>query len=523
MRIPMFLCAAGLAAALAFAPSTASAQPVDAGFTYQGRLAEAGVAANGLFEFRFALYDVTTGGSPVSVVITRNITVQNGLFQTNLDFSSAAYAPGTKRFLQVDVRPAGSGGPYETLGARQEITATPFAVRTLIPQTFQETFNASLGADPAITTGGTPITIAGNNFFRPALSVANSAIEWGNASGFGALIGRSGGDLTRASAYVGVAGFGPTSGDVLLLGRTSGMNLPDFQPDATVWLGPGRNTSGLLQLFDQGTVRVDLDADVDNTNNPRLLLSANADSVTLAPGAPAANDRVILPNNSITAPEIADEPGVAEFYNPNTIGLLLNGLYSPVGTVTITAPAAGHVIVFASATLNVTHTTGTISDVDFALRRQGSINTPRVRRLTLASTLPSGSLYYLPVALQGTFSVAAGANTFEFAAARFSGGTGSIMLAQQVSLTAVFVPTTYGTISARPLPPNTDRFNTPRVPPMSPQDIAAERDRSMDADMARVLRELNQVQERLREIEAERAAEKSQRLGPAALGNGGAR
>lgn len=81
---PLLLTAAalsGLLAALnpAFAQGTA--------FTYQGRLNDAGLPANGLFDLRAALFTGSSGGGAFAGPITNSaVVVSNGLFAATLDF-----------------------------------------------------------------------------------------------------------------------------------------------------------------------------------------------------------------------------------------------------------------------------------------------------------------------------------------------------------------------------------------------------------------------------------------------------
>ena len=111
--------AVGVLAALA---STAQlqAQPLGTAFTYQGRLHDGGAPASGSFDFQLVLYDALVGGSQVGPIVTRDdVTVTNGLFTATLDFG-AVFA-GSKRFLEVGVRPGASTGAYTILSPRQEL------------------------------------------------------------------------------------------------------------------------------------------------------------------------------------------------------------------------------------------------------------------------------------------------------------------------------------------------------------------------------------------------------------------
>ena len=98
--------------------------PVAAGFTYQGRLTDGDAPARGLYDFEFTLYDALKDGTQFGPRVTQNdIEVTNGLFTVILDFG--AVFSGTKRWLQIGVRPAASDGEYVVLKPRQELTPAP--------------------------------------------------------------------------------------------------------------------------------------------------------------------------------------------------------------------------------------------------------------------------------------------------------------------------------------------------------------------------------------------------------------
>ena len=73
---------ATLVAVLALSTSAVSwAEPVGTAFTYQGRLIEGGLPADGDYDFQFALYPVPVSGLPVGPIIElQNEAVTNGLF-----------------------------------------------------------------------------------------------------------------------------------------------------------------------------------------------------------------------------------------------------------------------------------------------------------------------------------------------------------------------------------------------------------------------------------------------------------
>ena len=105
--------------------STAHAQIT--AFTYQGRLNSGGAAATGIFDVRFAIFDLSSGGAQQGNLLTNSATaVTNGLFTVALDFGNQF--PGANRWLEVGVRTNGSG-TFTTLAPRQPVTAAPYAIQ----------------------------------------------------------------------------------------------------------------------------------------------------------------------------------------------------------------------------------------------------------------------------------------------------------------------------------------------------------------------------------------------------------
>jgi hypothetical protein len=99
-------------------------------FTYQGRLTDGGNPANGNFDLQFALFDNATGGAQIGSTLTRSsVAASGGVFSVQLDFGVTAF-PGANRFLEISVRPS-VGGSFMTLSPRQQISSTPYAIRTL--------------------------------------------------------------------------------------------------------------------------------------------------------------------------------------------------------------------------------------------------------------------------------------------------------------------------------------------------------------------------------------------------------
>jgi hypothetical protein len=103
----------------------AHAAPLGTQFTYQGKLEDNGVPANGLYDFEFRLFDALLSGNPIGSPVTSNdIPVENGVFTVELNFGAFS---SEARWLAISVRPGASVGVYEALTPRQAITAAPVA------------------------------------------------------------------------------------------------------------------------------------------------------------------------------------------------------------------------------------------------------------------------------------------------------------------------------------------------------------------------------------------------------------
>jgi len=112
-------------------------------FIYQGRLTDGGTAANGNYDLQFVLWDSASGGAQIGSTLTLStVAVSNGVFTVSLDFGAGSFN-GANRFLEISARPVG-GGAFALLSPRQQVTATPYAIRSV---------NAAL-ADNATQLGG---------------------------------------------------------------------------------------------------------------------------------------------------------------------------------------------------------------------------------------------------------------------------------------------------------------------------------------------------------------------------------
>src|SRR5437879_10759326 len=148
-RYPFIL----LVVALTMGASTAFAQT--SSFTYQGRLTDGGTPANGNYDLQFALFDSLSGGAQVGSTQTLNtVAVSIGVFTVSLDFGANAFT-GANRFLEISARP--TGGSFTLLTPRQQVTSTPYAIRSANASSADTATNATNATNATTATNATQL------------------------------------------------------------------------------------------------------------------------------------------------------------------------------------------------------------------------------------------------------------------------------------------------------------------------------------------------------------------------------
>lgn len=110
------------------ARTPAQAAPLPTSFTYQGQLTEGDLPTDGLFDFRFTLFDVAEGGTAAApAVTTPAVILDQGVFSVAIDFGPGTAALWQQAaYLQIELRPTGEVD-FVTLTPRQPVTPTPQA------------------------------------------------------------------------------------------------------------------------------------------------------------------------------------------------------------------------------------------------------------------------------------------------------------------------------------------------------------------------------------------------------------
>lgn len=145
VSLPCLLLAGLLATALPLA-----AAPLGTAITYQGRLTDAGLPANGLYDIQVCLFDALVAGDELDCVDSDDVPVEGGLFTLELDFGPVFR--GDEAWLELRVRPGEDSGGYTTLAPRQAVRAAPEALHAQQADFATSAYSAQTVANNAITT-----------------------------------------------------------------------------------------------------------------------------------------------------------------------------------------------------------------------------------------------------------------------------------------------------------------------------------------------------------------------------------
>jgi hypothetical protein len=140
------------------------AAPVGTAFTYQGRLADGGKPANGLYDFSFGIWDALNGSSQLgSSFNTNSLLVTNGLFTVTLDFGNVF--DGNARWLAISVRTNGAPS-FSALTPRQPLMPQPHV---------SYASNAAAAASASLATGLSSQTVSNAGFPSGAVTAGKLA------------------------------------------------------------------------------------------------------------------------------------------------------------------------------------------------------------------------------------------------------------------------------------------------------------------------------------------------------------
>ncbi|HYG24859.1 MAG TPA: tail fiber domain-containing protein [Verrucomicrobiae bacterium] len=334
-------------------------------FTYQGQLNDGTSPASGIYDLRFTIHDLASGGGALGGAVTNSATsVNNGLFTVTLNFGAAPFN-GADRWLEIGVRTNG-GGAFTTLSPRQAITATPYSIQSANASTAAtvsgsvsvtqlagtilsnnigaESITTSMLAPGAVTTGAIAdgaVTAAkmviDSNWFA-ALTIANPtpAIQ----DQFGSSLAVVGNDRVLIGAYQDdTGGFDAGAAYLFNLNGTLSTTFTNPTPAEGDYFGyavaPVGNDRVLIGAYQDDTSGMDAGIAYLFSTNGSLLM--NVTNPTPAAGDFFGYSAAAVGNGQVLVGAYQDDTGAADAgsaYLFSTNGTLLTTFTNP-------APAIG--------------------------------------------------------------------------------------------------------------------------------------------------------------------------------------
>ncbi len=209
--------------------ATASGTPLGTAFTYQGKLAQGGVPANGTYELRFALFDAAADGNPVGSALTNTLPVNDGLFTTALDFGAGVFT-GEGRWLEIGVRTNGAAAGFTSLTPRQPLTPSPHAVYALLAGAAGTAVSAATVAANAVSSNSLQTNAVTSDKIADGTIAAADLSPALASNTFWRLSGNAG--TAPAAAFLGTIDNQPMEFRV--------------NNDPFLWVGPTTNTPNLV-------------------------------------------------------------------------------------------------------------------------------------------------------------------------------------------------------------------------------------------------------------------------------------
>lgn len=169
--------------------SVPSASAQTSVFTYQGKLNDGGVAANGNYDMQFKLFDALSAGNQIGTTLTiTNVQATAGIFSASLDFGANVFS-GADRFLEISIRPAGQNN-FTTLAPRQKLTSAPYSIKSTTSEIATDSLNlGGVAANQFVQTNDTRLSdartpLAGSNDYLQNTTTQQASVNF-NISGTG--------------------------------------------------------------------------------------------------------------------------------------------------------------------------------------------------------------------------------------------------------------------------------------------------------------------------------------------------
>jgi hypothetical protein len=316
-------------------------------FTYQGNLTDGVTPANGTYQMQFSVFNALSAGAQQGSTITNNsVSVVNGVFTVQLDFTSAPFAAGDNRWLEIAVKKPADPG-FTTLTPRQQLTASPYSIRTLSASA-SDSLSASCVAcvvDAHIdTVSGSKVT--GTVANATNATNATTATTAGNVTGIVAIANGGTGSSTKnfvdLSTVQSIAGNKTFTNNVTVSGTLTavlGQTVSTVFSNAGVTITPA-TTFTLIPNMTQ-TITIPANSFVYIASDGGIQTTATAATGFSNIDVALFADGVLLPNAAyarIHALNSAGLIGVIQYWNFSTIAALTPGAH----TITVQARGVGN-------------------------------------------------------------------------------------------------------------------------------------------------------------------------------------
>lgn len=191
---------------------------------------------------------------------------------------------------------------------------------------------------------------------------------------------------------------------------------------------------------------VNIDGNAGGSGNPVMTIRGSG-SQTVFDTRDTGDDAVALPASAVSAEELLDEAGLSQGTAEGNVAITETAIMQDVVTTTITIPASGYIHLTASAQFRITSASGA-DYIGFQIDEGagGSQDFDYYYYTGWTSATEEGT-HYLPGHAQRTYFKSAGTYTFRLEA-RDAQGTSS-KYAWNPIITAIYVPTSYGSVQTR--------------------------------------------------------------------------
>ncbi len=164
---------------------------------------------------------------------------------------------------------------------------------------------------------------------------------------------------------------------------------------------------------------------------------------------PAGDSVVNLPNSSISAPEILDEPGIAAAVSSNLVSLAQHAsIPQTLSQVAINLPSPGYVLLRGAATLKLSGTSQRNQAYIQITETPGSSLSPSAREAGPGENDSPNKEHFYDLGVDQVYFRPAGVHTFFLEGlAHPQNGAGASTILERPTLIATYFPTSYGAVS----------------------------------------------------------------------------